>query len=47
MFLILTKDVACPLADNFLNRCSKIIDAAQYIGVTFDTTKDYSLKGYR
>ena len=35
-------DVSCPLADNILNACNAIIDAAQYIGVTFDITDEYS-----
>ena len=28
--------VTCPRADNAANACAKIIDAAQYIGVTYD-----------
>lgn len=40
-------DVACPLADNILNACKDIIDAAQYIGVTFDIRKGYNTEGYR
>jgi len=34
-------DVSCPLADNILNACNAIIDAAQYIGVTYDASKTY------
>ena len=32
-------DVSCPIADSILNACMDIIDAAQYIGVTFDIRK--------
>lgn len=30
---------SCPQADSILNACNNIIDAAQYIGVTFDIRK--------
>ena len=40
-------DISCPLADNILNACNSIIDAAQYIGVTFDVTVGYNTRGYR
>jgi hypothetical protein len=30
---------SCPIADSYLNACNNIIDAAQYIGVTFDVRK--------
>ena len=39
--------VACPIADSILNACGNIIDAAQYIGVTFDIRKGYNVEGYR
>ena len=36
------KETSCPLADSILNKCHKIIDASQYIGVTFDASGPYS-----
>ena len=38
---------ACPDFDTLRNTCGEVIDAAQYIGVTFDVTKGYNLDGYR
>jgi len=32
-------DISCPIADSILNACNDIIDASQYIGVTFDIRK--------
>ena len=40
-------DASCPMADNALNMCYNIIDAAQYIGVTFDVRKGYNAEGFR
>ena len=40
-------DTSCPIADSIINACKNIIDAAQYIGVTYDITGGYSTKGYR
>jgi len=40
-------DISCPIADSILNACMDIIDAAQYIGVTFDIRKGYNTEGYR
>ena len=37
----------CPMADSILNSCNNVMDAAQYIGVTFDVRKGYNTEGYR
>lgn len=35
------------MADSILNSCSKVMEAASYIGVTFDVRKGYNTEGYR
>ena len=40
-------DKNCLTADILTYKCESLIDAANYIGVTFDIRQGYSMKGYR